>query len=184
MDNNFQQQPPVAPAAPASVPAPEHRERRLVLPALLVVLVLGGAYYWYMQRASSPAAPAQEQGLKKDPNVDVANFSQSANAVSAVIDAGMPSWIPVENNSVTESYKAYYKEHKLTQYTLSYVSTKSQAQVWKALADASSKAGFTLDAKAVQAKGQFIANKDGDTLMAVITPRDGGSLVQLNYIDR
>jgi hypothetical protein len=190
--------PPVPPVytTPTPTPTGHGREARMILPALLLVLLIGGGYIWYKERSHTPT-PAVSNGTQTTTtgtaakDVTVVNAlatsggNSSASTTTSKLPPGFPAGIPVEQATLTESYKANYASNGVTQYSVAYTSAKTKDALWKIYTDYATSAGFTVSASANKAKGLFSATKANNQLSVVIsTPTASGSFVQLTYIEK
>jgi hypothetical protein len=168
------------------------KESRVIALSLLVLLIVVGGYLWLSSRSvpttKSPivtAVPAPAV-VSHEPakNVQVVQGDTTATSSNALPD-GFPTDIPVDTTHLTESYKAFYSTHNVTQYTVSFISTKSQATLWKQYDTALPAAGYVIDkSMSNQATGQIVAAKGNDTLNVLIFSQDNSLIVQINLLDK
>ena len=79
---------------------------KVVVSLITILLVLGGIYYLWSKSPAS--APTSDVDFTKE-NVSVSKVDLSSSPASK-LPAGFPSAIPVEQASITDSYKAENKK--------------------------------------------------------------------------
>ncbi|MDB5194632.1 MAG: hypothetical protein JWN50_646 [Parcubacteria group bacterium] len=182
--------PPIPPSNIGNNGNNHGKETRVILPALLLVLIIVGGYYWYASR-NSGSQPAVVSTATTTPTatgpaagVEVAKTDLTPGVLTK-LPAGFPASIPVEQATITESYKAVYTEHGVTQYTVTYTSTKTKDALWKIYTDFGTAQGYKINATSTdKTKGVLDLQKGNNELNAVITAQGGSTLVQLNYVER
>jgi hypothetical protein len=180
--------PPVMP----NVPERKGGEARVILPALLLVLIIGGAYYWYVSNkpGATPYVPVTTTtttpAVAGQPaqGVEIAKSDISAGSQNKLPD-GFPAGLPIELSNITNSTKVVYTDHGVTQYTVSYTSKKTAADLWTAFNAYVTANGYKLDtANTSKSLGILRASKDKLELSVAISSAKGLSLVQISLLQR
>lgn len=177
--------PPVVPPTPPTPPAPQgdHKEIRVILPALLVLLIIAAGYYWYINR--TPSAPYTPPTSTTTPQQNTGSTSLSQIAKPLDIPNGFPTDIPVEKANLTEGYSINYKDYNVTQYTVAYTSSKTKDALWTTYNSYLITNGYKLNSLVTnKAQGVMDGTKNKDELNIVITTRGTGSYVQMTYVKR
>jgi len=154
---------------------------------VLIVLILGAGWFYFSAKA--PQTDIREEAVVEEETEDIngvkvtqANIAETG---TSRLPAGFPKDIPVEEVNVIESYRAVYTEQNVTQYTVSYTSTKSRDALWDMYNSFMKSAGFSLDTSAsFKSLGQISGSKGSDGLSIVLSARSGLTLVQVSYLDR
>jgi hypothetical protein len=184
---------PVVPPSyiPPEVPKRSGGEARMILPALLLVLIIGGAYYWYASRtAENPytenTTPAPTVTVTGEPanNVEVTKADISAGSQTKLPE-GFPTAIPIEQASITDSFRAVYKDQGVTQYTVSYTSKKTKDELWTIYTNYLAGASYKIDAANTnKTLGSIRASSDKNTISITISSNTSGSKVDVSLLAR
>lgn len=156
---------------------------RVIIPALLALLLLVGGYFWFTARDGADAIPDDIQYTPSEGvETEMINLNQASGAR---LPAGFPEWLGVELPNLKESYKQTYHEQGVTLYTASFTSEKSVALLWDDYRRYLGDQEYVVDPGASdRSKGALRGTKGNNEVVVVISSRDGGSYVQLNYIER
>lgn len=152
--------------------------------ALVVVVVIGGVWLGFKYLKKTPGSESATQTSSKQGDIVVTKTDLTQSGGSRLPE-GFPGNIPVEVATITEGYKAFYKNLNATQYTVSYTSKKSRDDLWTLYSNFMDTGGYTLDKTATsKSLGQLSGTHTGDNLMVIISVRSGLSFVQMSYTDR
>ena len=134
--------------------------------------------------------------IKKDDNVDENGHTKSpieykhvdlskASTPEEKLPQGFPSFIPIENTDVVESYSGQNQDPPLTQYTLTYRSTRTVTQKFNEYLNYLTNNGYTFAEGGRDSRNGYLsATKENDTLSVVVSRLGDKTLVQLSYVDR
>jgi hypothetical protein len=154
---------------------------------VVIVIALGAGWYVVSQRQPDIDGPVTEEVVTDEntKEIDGVLVTQSSVAdTGSKLPAGFPRDIPVEQSNITESYRAVYTEHGVTQYTVSYTSNKSRDALWDLYNSYFKSVGYTVEQGSSKTQGQISANKGSDTISVVLSARGGVSLAQISLLDR
>src|SRR5579872_1583031 len=118
-----------------------------ILLALLALLVV--ALVWFVVKkviiGTAPVeTPTATTTQKPNSNIQVTKTDITQNGTSK-LPAGFPPSIPVDVQTISDSYKAFYKSLNTTQYTVSYTSKQTPSDLWALYETYLTKAGYKID---------------------------------------
>jgi hypothetical protein len=173
---------PQSPQVPEVNQVPQGNKNLELLGALLFLIIIIGAGYYFSKNTSSNQLV--EIPTKSSSQIAVSGqFGNSPVAVSKVLPTQFPANIPVETGNITENYKVAYTSTGLTQYTVSYTSSKMKAALWSIYNTYLGANKYVLNAKLTnQTKGTLSGTLGNTSLVVVISPSSSGSIVHLTYI--
>lgn len=97
---------------------------------------------------------------------------------------GFPEYLPIESQNVTESYKVVFKDHNLTQYTVSFSSMNSRETLWSVYADIMVAQGYEIDESVTKSEqGSMRGFRTDRDLNITINSSGEGSFVTINYVE-
>ena len=159
---------------------PEKRNWRGALAIIVLLLVVGFAFYSF----SSKEQPSIDVETPSS-NVKVDQGENKGGSIQA-LPRGFPAQIPVEINSVFESYRAEYQDQGVVQYTVSYTTTDKREAKWDEYRTFMIENGYQInESTSNRASGTISGLKDKDLLLVTISDsQEGKSTVRLNFIKR
>jgi hypothetical protein len=156
---------------------------KIVIAAVVLIVILSGAYLALRLKTSNTSISTSEIVNKSRPTgtaapeVEVTLANENGSGTKQV-PPGFPN-LPVEGE-IVESYKALYSTKNITQYTLSYFSVKTKADLLSEYKTFLSANGYKIE----ETSDTIHATKNTDTLSIIISNPQSKSFVQLNYLDR
>jgi hypothetical protein len=153
----------------------------LVLTALILVVAVA------FMATRKDVRIADEANLTNPEEVVVRVTDLSSQEAAERLPEGFPSGIPVETGSVTESIVSDYAARGMTQYTVSYTSTKGPVELFAEYERYMKAEGYEFSPQGIDAeRGTLYGTKDNDDLSVVVYAAQGvtGSTVQIAFLDR
>jgi hypothetical protein len=153
---------------------------KIVILAVVVLVVLGGLYVWMKGfQTTKPITTTP----KNDAPVSVVVSNTDLTTSLDKIPKGFPTDISIETKNVLQSRSVYYPENKSTLYTVIYKSPASPQTKYDLYYKYVTSAGYTNLNLATTTPSMSIQGiKDKSQLSFQISPKDGGSLVQIGFI--
>lgn len=149
---------------------------------LIIILVVAvGGYYLYIN--STDNRFARVPNTKPSSEIAVSGQFGKSTSVSKALPTQFPPNIPIETGNITENYKVAYNSAGLTQYTVSYTSSKTKTALWNTYNTYMKANNYVLNTKLTsQTKGTLSGTLASASLVVVISTTPTGSLVHLTYI--
>ena len=145
-----------------------------ILLALLVIMILGVLVSKYSGGVN-----------KNKQNFTSENVIVTKTSSEHAVPAGFLSTIPVELANITESTTLAYPDRKAVLYSVSYVSTKQQDELFALYTAFLKSGGYVVKVTDKSLlRMMYQATKDKNDITIVITPQSGKSTVQISYVVR
>lgn len=156
-----------------------HGTKKVLIAALLLIILALLAYV--LLRVN----PTGQQVTQENVQVNAVDLN-NAQTPSEKLPSGFPEIIPIEVNTVEESYSADYPDRGFTQYTVSYLSAKSRDEK-RAEYDAFMTAnGYVFGTEVNENPNAPIymnGKKGNDELTVVIATKNEKTSVTLSFVD-
>lgn len=150
---------------------------------LLLALLLLAAAVFYLLR--SPGGNPENQNLATgQPEVQHVDLVQ-ASSMDEKLPPGFPSDIPLENGSITQSYKVSYKDRNTVQFSLSYATSKTRSQKYNEYLKFMTEEGFDFGASGKSPERHTLYGiKGSNDLVVIINEINGRTVVDITYLER
>jgi len=113
---------------------------------LLVVLlfVVGIVYFFLNKSILSPAPLPPQVEEKSEEAFEIKHkYVMGESASSSKVPPGFPTEIPIEEENIIESYSVEHKNRSLTQYTVSFNTSRTPGQVYSDYEKYMTEAGYS-----------------------------------------
>lgn len=157
----------------------------IVLMVIVGIIVIVGGYLLVTKGFGT--SPSQKYTMTPTPEKDISTSVQSGAQVGGnqAVVPGFPASIPVESKGIFESYKTEYAAQGVTQYTVSYKSTKTQSALWDIYNTYFTGAKFDLSSSVNnKANGILYGTKGNVGLFVTISASGNQNVVHLNYVEK
>lgn len=162
----------------------QNSHKTLIYSIIALVILLVVVVFLATISKKSPNGKIDKPEVTKE-NVVVSKVDLNSASGKDKLPQGFPTFIPVETSDAFESYSASYPERKLTQYTVSYKTSKSVADKYDEYLSFMTKNGFTFTRDGQnKVAGTLYGTKNGDDLLVVVSKSDDKTSVQISYLDR
>lgn len=158
-------------------PEANHKNKIIYAAILLLAIIIIGFGVLKFVNNKNSTNNGSNTATSTRANVKVIQGLTTSDGVKNVPE-GIPE-LPIEGPLV-ESYKAVYSTQNITQYTVTYISTKPVSDLMTEYNDFLIANGYSVE----KTSNTIIANKSGDTLSIGLSTRNKASYIQLNYLDR
>jgi hypothetical protein len=171
---------------------PQISDKKITVIVILSMVIFGLACVMQVINKSGNAIPSTnttneslQTGFTKE-NVTVLKTNLSKSAGTSKVPAGLPNDIPIETANVTESYTAIYPDKGFTQYTISFITSRTVALTLSDYSSYMKKAGYTMMANIGSNKvhNYLYGTKNNNDLSVVVNLSNGKTVVQLAYLKR
>lgn len=149
--------------------------------AIVIIIAVGLVLYFLL-----PGAP-QDLGetIEVSEGVVVERVDLEKTTGANRLPPGFPLDIPVNVDTIQDSYTADYKDNGFTQHSLSYTTSDSIEGVYTTYLGYMESEGYDFsDQTLIDTLGSLYGTKDGNDLSAVMSLHSEGTLVNLSYLER
>jgi hypothetical protein len=116
--------------------------------------------------------------------IEKTDLSASAGAVDK-LPSGFPADVPSETVGIFESYKAFYKEKDVTQYSVSFYSDSPVDNKYNEYKSFFVNDGYALQDDSLDStQASLYASRNGRSVSIVISIKDGKTIVQLTVLQK
>lgn len=153
----------------------------LVILVLVVAFLAQGLYMHTWPFGNSGNTAQNNTPLSTEPV-----FDKPTSTSKSKVPDGFPNDIPVESYNIVNAYKVNYESQGLTQFTISYTSSKTKDELFDLYYNYMNTANFALTANTSRKLGQVVGTRAGSTLTINIVDgaATGGERVDMNYLYR
>lgn len=161
----------------------QNSHKTLIYSAIALIIVLLVVVFLATISKKSPSNTQKPEVTKE--NVLVNKVDLNSTSDKEKLPQGFPAFIPVETKDAFESYSASYPERKITQYTVSYKTSKTVSEKYDEYLSFMTKNGFTFSNDGQNKEtGTLYGTKNGDDLLVVVSKSEDKTSVQISYLDR
>ncbi len=155
---------------------------KIVLGALAVVVVLIAGYFAFRYFSSSSAVDMNTSGINGRASDAIVEGTPTVNGVLTV-PVGLPEGLPIEEGNIVESVSTEYIEHNARQINVSYISAKTEAEVYDEYKKYVSENGYEVsEGDPSSAVRSITGKKENANLSVTVSTQEEGTLIQISYL--
>lgn len=172
--------PPTPPPVSTPPSEPDHKRMKMVLWVLLALLLVAGVYTLVTRE---PVAEVEAPQVE----IEEVSVEQGRRLSANVFEApnGFPTFIPVEAGGLYESFKIFYNDENIEQYTVSYYTTSAKTSKWEEYNKFFADNGYRMITESTnKTRGTLYGMKGNTGLLVNIGTENSKTVVKLNHFEK
>jgi len=158
----------------------QSKQVKMIFVILAIFIIIVAGYVLFAKDKNFIIKTGSEND--KENNVQVKQVDLNTANIKNVLPENFPPNIPIETEGIFESYSVVYKTQGVTQYTVSYISTKTKNLKWDEYSLFMTKENYKYQDTTNKKDGILSGSKDNGLLSVIISERDNKTVVQLSFV--